>query len=88
MTKLQKVKAVPTEIVVTAHPCFSYRIDFSVTYLETSFKNMKRSRHAMICGHGTAVFGSNQNFLVNFSNFLAISNKKNYGAFFCAKHIG
>jgi len=36
----------------------------------------------MICGHGTAAFGSNQKFTVNFCNFLAISNKKNYGEIF------
>jgi len=73
------VKAVPTfglhadtfftQIIVTAHPYFLCRINFSVTCLETSFKNMERSKHAMICGHGTAVFGQNQKFLVNFCNF-------------------
>jgi len=43
---------------------------------------MERSRHAMICDNETPVFGSNQKFLVNVCNFLAMSNKKNYGAFF------
>jgi len=36
----------------------------------------------MICDHGAAVFDSNQKFLANFCNVLAIGNTKSYGALF------